>query len=79
MIARIEAMLERIVDGLLEEHESLTMTLKSRSTLSRRQTVVVAGNGPTPPPKERDINFPGANAQEAWSFSQYPHLYHDSG
>ncbi|RAR04118.1 meiosis-specific topoisomerase spo11 [Stemphylium lycopersici] len=71
VIARIEAMLERIVDGLLEGHESLTITLKSRSTLSRRRITAAEGDGPIPPPKERDINFPGANAQEAWSFNLF--------
>ncbi|KAF1941179.1 DNA topoisomerase IV, alpha subunit [Clathrospora elynae] len=69
VIARIEAMLERIVDGLLEESESLTITLKSRAALSRRRTNAVDGDGRAPEPKERDINFPGASAQEAWNFT----------
>lgn len=68
-MARIESMLERIVDGLLEEHESLTITLKSRSYLSRRSAIGTEGREPIPKPKERDINFPGANAQEAWNFT----------
>ncbi|KAF1848071.1 DNA topoisomerase IV, alpha subunit [Cucurbitaria berberidis CBS 394.84] len=69
VIARVEAMLERIVDGLLEESESLTITLKSRASLSRRRTNVLDSNGPPPEPKERDISFPGASAQEAWNFT----------
>ena len=72
MIARIEAMLERIVDCLLQGHEPLTITLKSRAAISRRKTSGAEGDGPIPEPKERDINFPGANAQEAWNFSRYP-------
>jgi meiotic recombination protein SPO11 len=57
------------VDGLLEEHEALTITLKSRAALSRRRTTAAEGDGRAPEPKERDINFPGASAQEAWNFS----------
>jgi meiotic recombination protein SPO11 len=64
-------MLERILDGLLGEHESLTITLKSRAALSRKNPAVTEGYGSIPKPKERDINFPGTNAQEAWNFSPY--------
>ena len=74
MIACIEAMLETIVDALLEEHEALTITLKSRAALSRRRTAVTSdGSAMIPEPKERNINFPGASAQEAWNFSRYTH------
>ncbi|EUC36914.1 hypothetical protein COCCADRAFT_2054 [Bipolaris zeicola 26-R-13] len=69
VIARIEAMLERIIDGLLGQHESLTITLKSRAAFSRRNAPSNEGDGSIPKPKERDINFPGANAQEAWKFT----------
>jgi meiotic recombination protein SPO11 len=60
------------VDGLLEEKELLTITLKSRAAISRRQNNIVDGANKTPEPKERDINFPGASAQEAWNFSELP-------
>jgi hypothetical protein len=70
VIARIEAMIEKIVDGLLEEHEVITITLKSRAALSRRRVTAAEGDARTLEPKERDINFPGASAQEAWNFSQ---------
>jgi meiotic recombination protein SPO11 len=69
VIARVEAMLERIVDGLLEERDALTITLKSRVGFSRRRPHAVEGDGKVPKPRERDINFPGATAQEAWNFS----------
>jgi meiotic recombination protein SPO11 len=72
VIARIEAMLERIVDGLLHESEALTITLKSRtglSRLSRRRANASDINGQVPAPKQRDLNFPGATTQEAWNFS----------
>ena len=69
-------MLETIVDALLEEHEALTITLKSRAALSRRRTTTTAdGQALIPEPKERDINFPGANAQEAWNFSGYTYTH----
>ena len=73
MIARIEAMIELIVDAQLEDHEALTITLKSRAALSRRRSATADGQEQTPEPKERDINFPGASAQEAWNFSRYTH------
>ena len=63
-------MLEKIVDGLLDESDSLTITLKSRTALSRRHTTAVEVDGKLPEPKEREINFPGASAQEAWNFSR---------
>ncbi|KAF2827051.1 DNA topoisomerase IV, alpha subunit [Ophiobolus disseminans] len=69
VVARIEAMLERIVDGLLEESDSLTITLKSRTGLSRRRANAASADGKLPEPKKRDINFPGASAQEAWNFT----------
>ena len=63
-------MLERIVDGLLEENESLTITLKSRAAPSRRRANALDGDGHPPEPKQRDISFPGASTQEAWNFGE---------
>lgn len=62
-------MLERIVDGLLDENKALTITLKSRAGISRRRAKQIDTGGKTPQPKKRDISFPGATAQEAWNFS----------
>lgn len=62
-------MLEKIVDGLLEGSERLTLTLKSRAGISRRQLVAKGGAGSTPIPKVRQISFPGSTAQEAWNFT----------
>ena len=76
VIARIEAMLERIVDGLLEESAALTITLKSRAGLSRRPAKGSKQEGRLQEPKLRDINFPGATVQEAWNFSCVPYLSH---
>ncbi|KAF2125542.1 DNA topoisomerase IV, alpha subunit [Dothidotthia symphoricarpi CBS 119687] len=69
VIARIEAVLETIVDALLEESEPLKITLKSRAGLSRRRINPVDSSGRVPDPKERDINFPGSSVQEAWNFT----------
>lgn len=69
VIARIEAMLERIVDSLLEESEALTITLKSRAGISRRRAKIKYADGKLPEARKRDISFPGATAQEAWNFS----------
>ncbi|KAH7079721.1 meiosis-specific topoisomerase Spo11 [Paraphoma chrysanthemicola] len=69
VIARLEDMLERIVDGLLDESESLTISLKSRSGISRKRANAVDDSGHPPQPKQRDFNFPGATAQEAWNFT----------
>ncbi|KAF1998202.1 DNA topoisomerase IV, alpha subunit [Amniculicola lignicola CBS 123094] len=68
VIARIEEMLERIVDGLLEESDQLTVTLKSRSNATRRTNPSQDLERP-PSPKSKDITFPGGTVQEAWRFT----------
>jgi meiotic recombination protein SPO11 len=62
-------MLERIVDGLLEESDALTITLRSRAAQSRKREYATGHDGQLPQAKVRDISFPGATAQEAWNFS----------
>lgn len=62
-------MLEKIVDGLLEEKDDLVITLKSRAGLSRRRMSSSNCTTQTPMPKERDFKFPGSTANEAWSFT----------
>lgn len=69
VIARIEGMLERIVDSLLVESEPLIITLKSRAGISRKRTKTSGSGGKVPEAKQRDISFPGSTAQEAWNFS----------
>ncbi|KAF2626578.1 DNA topoisomerase IV, alpha subunit [Macroventuria anomochaeta] len=69
VIARLEAMLERIVDGLLEGSERLTLTLNSRAGISRRQPVAKISFEAAPAPKVRQISFPGSSAQEALNFT----------
>jgi meiotic recombination protein SPO11 len=71
VIARIEGMLERIVGGLLEEGSALTFSLKSRVGISRRRAKTHDGDRKVPVAKQRDINFPGSTAQEAWNFSSW--------
>lgn len=68
VIARIEAMIEEIVDGLLEDSEQLSFTLKTRNGITRRKPQADA-TGSLPPAKSRDITFPGSTVQEAWRFS----------
>lgn len=62
-------MLERIVDGLLEDRERLTFTLKSRGGISRKRPAPENRIGSTPAPRIREISFPGSSAQEAWNFT----------
>jgi meiotic recombination protein SPO11 len=62
-------MLEKIVDGLLEDRERLTFTLKSRAGISRRRPVPEDCAGSTPATRVRQISFPGSTAQEAWNFT----------
>ncbi|KAJ4988601.1 type IIb DNA topoisomerase [Stagonosporopsis vannaccii] len=66
VIARLEKMLEIIVDGLLEGSEPLTFTLKSRANISRRRS---SHPETIPAPRVRRISFPGSTAQEAWKFT----------
>jgi meiotic recombination protein SPO11 len=62
-------MLEKIVDGLLENRERLTFTLKSRAGISRRRPNPEDCTGSTPAPRVRQISFPGSTPQEAWNFT----------
>lgn len=62
-------MLENIVDGLLENSEKLTITLKSRAGISRRRPVIEDHARAIPAPRVRQISFPGSTAQEAWNFT----------
>ncbi|KAF2467887.1 DNA topoisomerase IV, alpha subunit [Lindgomyces ingoldianus] len=69
VVARIEHMLEEIVDGLLGNRDQLSITLKSRSSAAGR--VFEAGKGmvATSESKTREISFPGNTPQEAWRFT----------
>lgn len=63
-------MLERIIDGLLEDRDQLSITLKSRTrnpgqTLDPNQGVI-----PTSTLRTKEISFPGNTVQEAWRFSE---------
>ena len=62
-------MLEKIVDGLLEDRERLAFTLKSRAGISRRQPKPEDCAGSTPASRVRQISFPGSTPQEAWNFT----------
>jgi meiotic recombination protein SPO11 len=68
VIARIEALIGGIVDGLLEDSEQLSITLRTRNGIIRRMP---QGNatGSLMPAKSREITFPGSTVQEAWRFS----------
>jgi meiotic recombination protein SPO11 len=72
VIARLETMLEGIVDGLLVGDDDLSITLKSRAGVTRRGKNIEKEKRSIPPAKTRKVNFPGANAQEAWRFSLPP-------
>ncbi|KAF1954227.1 DNA topoisomerase IV, alpha subunit [Byssothecium circinans] len=75
IISRIEGMLETIIDGLLNPSQQLSISLKSRANLSRRQGEGSEEPSAIPPPKTSTVTFPGSNAQEAWRFiksSQVP-------
>ncbi|KAF2789689.1 DNA topoisomerase IV, alpha subunit [Melanomma pulvis-pyrius CBS 109.77] len=61
-------MIERIVDGLLDDREQLSITLKTRNGVTRRGAHPNA-SGTVPPAKTRDITFPGSTVQEAWRFT----------
>jgi len=67
-------MLEIIVDGLLEDSEQLSITLKTRSGISRRKQNTTQASHTIPSAKTREINFPGSNVQEAWRFSTVAYI-----
>jgi meiotic recombination protein SPO11 len=70
VISSIESMLEHIVDGLLEDRDQLSFTLRSRGgtkqkNLDPNRKVI----SPSSKMKERQLNFPGSSPEEAWRFS----------
>ncbi|KAH7135132.1 meiosis-specific topoisomerase Spo11 [Dendryphion nanum] len=69
VITRIEAMLENIVDALLHNIDPLSITLKTRSGITRRMRKSHASADETPAPKERRFCFPGSTVKEAWRFT----------
>ncbi|ORY19119.1 Spo11/DNA topoisomerase VI subunit A [Clohesyomyces aquaticus] len=69
VLARIEGMLEEIVDGLLENRGQLAITLKSRSATAGQVMDSSGGRRPASTLKNKEVNFPGRTAQEAWRFT----------
>jgi meiotic recombination protein SPO11 len=69
VISRVEAIIERLVDGLLEEGKELSITLKTRAGTCHRKKGSAGNQRDLLPAKSRRINFPGGSAQEAWRFS----------
>jgi len=61
-------MIERILDDLLNERKQLSITLKMRNSINRRQPQADATKA-LPPAKTREITFPGNTVQEARKFS----------
>ncbi|KAF2106621.1 Spo11/DNA topoisomerase VI subunit A [Lophiotrema nucula] len=62
-------MIEKILDGLLDNNGELSITLKTRSGLSRRDAREKQGKASLPPAKVVKITFPGVTVNEAWRFS----------
>lgn len=69
VISRIESLLEGIIDGLLSEVKTLTITLKSRGNFSKNHATSRGSELKQSKPRSRDISFPGATSQEAWNFT----------
>ncbi|KAF2179806.1 DNA topoisomerase IV, alpha subunit [Zopfia rhizophila CBS 207.26] len=70
VIARIESMLEGVVDGLLEDKDQLSIILATRAGTTGRNLDPAKGITPTnSAPKTREITFPGSTPQEAWRFT----------
>jgi meiotic recombination protein SPO11 len=61
------------VDDLLAENERLTISLKTRSGLSRLQSSSAWDKSTIPPPRDIELSYPGSNAQDARKFSWYLH------
>ncbi|KAF2685142.1 DNA topoisomerase IV, alpha subunit [Lentithecium fluviatile CBS 122367] len=71
VIARIENILTKIVGALLDDSDEaqLSVALRTRSHLSRRQYDQPRDISATPPPKVQEISYPGNSVQEAWRFT----------
>lgn len=57
------------MDGILNEDQSLSITLKSRATTSRRRSKGLRKDEVPQQARSREITFPGTTAQEAWNFA----------
>ncbi|KAF2276558.1 DNA topoisomerase IV, alpha subunit [Westerdykella ornata] len=69
VIARVEGLIEGILDGLLAGDSELSISLKTRSGISRRDSFQSKQTERAPHPRTRKISFPGSNGQEAWRFT----------
>ncbi|KXS98678.1 hypothetical protein AC578_1264 [Pseudocercospora eumusae] len=70
VIDKIEAVMEQMVDALLNDKTEISITLKTRSATSTKKSSKHANAGPrnaTPP--SRTLRFPGKSEDEAWRFA----------
>ena len=71
-------MLETIVDTLLDENgcAQLSITLRTRSGLTRRQRDGPGDVNATPPSKSQEFTYPGTTVHDAWRFSTQSNELH---
>lgn len=70
VIAKIEAIFESIVDGLLGRQDTLRIPISSRKARSRTILDNAGHASSSKTNTSREIHFPGKNSQEAWRFSK---------
>ena len=66
-IAKVEAVFESIVDGLLQNSDELSIPLKVKKSHAASESFVA--DGLEPRVEFRKVTFPGRNGHEAWRFS----------
>ncbi|KAI9775434.1 MAG: hypothetical protein M1839_001129 [Geoglossum umbratile] len=70
VIARVESVFERIVDGILDDNKKLTIAIRSRGRVTGQAFDQEARFiRPTVRNVTREISFPGSTPKEAWNFT----------
>ena len=71
VIARIESLIQAIVDEIVEDKEELLIRLSRRGIeRGQSQDAAISSAVGTSDVQTREIRFPGATPREAWTFSE---------
>ena len=75
VISKIEATMESLADGILDDRESLAIPLRTRASRPKPSITPHSGAGVANNPHQpKEVCFPGSTPQEAWRFSTTPDL-----
>lgn len=73
VISKIEAIMESLADGILEDRGSLAIPLRTRASKPKACTTPPADRGSANKiHRTKDVCFPGSTPREAWRFGTAP-------